>query len=302
MDPSPTTRLSFWSACIGTFCTMLVSFSCSPAAVQRYNSLPTFKDARKSALGLAIGGSIFVVLSGFTGLIIYARYKDCNPIASQMISRPDQILPLFVIEIATRVRGLSGLFMAGIVCAALSTMSTGLNTLSGTIYEDFIEPLLPNKPTERKASLILKFLVVAIGIVAVLLVTIVEKLGQLVEIAQGFGGMTSGTIQGIFLLGLFFPFANTTGALWGGLVSLITMTWLMAGNILANSNGLIRHVTKPMSTEMCANVTESVPTQSSIRHLHPSYDVNNKQYSENELAKFQYGKIGSKIICRPMCP
>lgn len=63
-----------------------------------------------------------------------------------------------------------------------STMSTGLNTLSGTIYEDFIEPLLPNKPTERKASLILKFLVVAIGIVAVLLVTIVEKLGQLVEV------------------------------------------------------------------------------------------------------------------------
>lgn len=261
MDPNPNTRLSFWSASIGTFCTMLLSFSCSPTAVQRYNSLPTFREARSSALGLAIGGCVFVVLSGLTGLIIYARYKDCNPIASKMISRPDQILPLYVIEIATNVKGLSGLFMAGIVCAALSTMSTGLNTLSGTIYEDFIEPLLPNKPTERKASLILKFLVIVIGIVAVLLVAIIEKLGQLVEIAQGFGGMTSGTMQGIFLLGLFFPFANTTGALSGGLVSLITMIWLMAGNILANSKGLIRHATKPMSTEMCANATDIIPTQ-----------------------------------------
>lgn len=49
-----------------------------------------------------------------------------------------QILPYYVVEVAGSIPGISGLFIAGIFSAALSSMSANLNTVAGTIYEDFI--------------------------------------------------------------------------------------------------------------------------------------------------------------------
>lgn len=49
-----------------------------------------------------------------------------------------QILPYYVVEVAGSIPGISGLFIAGIFAAALSTMSASLNTVAGTVYEDFI--------------------------------------------------------------------------------------------------------------------------------------------------------------------
>lgn len=47
-----------------------------------------------------------------------------------------------MVEVAGSVPGFSGLFIAGIFAAALSTMSASLNTVAGTIYEDFVKPRL----------------------------------------------------------------------------------------------------------------------------------------------------------------
>lgn len=50
-----------------------------------------------------------------------------------------QTLALFVLQVGRSVPGLSGLFISGVMAAALSTISSSLNTLSGTIYEDFLK-------------------------------------------------------------------------------------------------------------------------------------------------------------------
>uniref|UniRef100_T1HMC2 Sodium/solute symporter n=1 Tax=Rhodnius prolixus TaxID=13249 RepID=T1HMC2_RHOPR len=255
MDINPTTRLSFWSATIGMTFYWLANFAYSPASVQRFISLPTFKEARLALCLLCLGVTAFTALNGVIGLIIYTKYKGCDPLSSEAINRPDQIVPLFVLEVSGHIRGLPGLFMSGVVCAALSSLSTGMNTVAGTIYEDFVEPLFSKKPSEKQASFIMKALVVLFGTTCVLLVFVFEKLGHLIELTTGFVGMTAGTTLGIFLLGMFFPSANTKGTLTGGIVSLIFMTWLLLGNSIATAKGLIKHTTKPVSTELCTNMT-----------------------------------------------
>lgn len=60
-----------------------------------------------------------------------------------------------MVEVAGSVPGISGLFIAGIFSAALSTMSASLNTVAGTIYEDFIKPRNPGA-SEKRASNIMK--------------------------------------------------------------------------------------------------------------------------------------------------
>lgn len=51
-------------------------------------------------------------------------------------------MPHYVVDIGRRIPGVAGLFIAGIFAAGLSSMSSTLNTLSGTIYEDFLESRL----------------------------------------------------------------------------------------------------------------------------------------------------------------
>lgn len=63
-----------------------------------------------------------------------------------------------------------------------STMSTGLNSMSGVIYEDMIKPCLRNSLSEVAASRTMKATVVAIGIVCMALVFLVEKLGGLIQV------------------------------------------------------------------------------------------------------------------------
>jgi len=52
-------------------------------------------------------------------------------------------------DVAGHLPGLPGLFLAGLVSAALATMSASLNTVSGTIYEDFIKPWIPDSPKKE---------------------------------------------------------------------------------------------------------------------------------------------------------
>lgn len=67
----------------------------------------------------AFGMSVVTAASVYTGLLIYATYSDCDLIGSKKVEKHDQLLPYYVLDIATEVPGLAGLFIAGICCAAL---------------------------------------------------------------------------------------------------------------------------------------------------------------------------------------
>jgi sodium-coupled monocarboxylate transporter 8/12 len=57
--------------------------------------------------------------SVFLGLTIYARYADCDPLSNYKITKRDEIVSYYIMDIAGNIPGLSGLFMAGIVSAAI---------------------------------------------------------------------------------------------------------------------------------------------------------------------------------------
>lgn len=65
---------------------------------------------------------------------------------------------------------------------ALSTMSTGLNSMSGVIYEDMIKPCLKRPISDTAASRIMKVVVVVIGALCVALVFVVQHLSSLIQV------------------------------------------------------------------------------------------------------------------------
>lgn len=162
------------------------------------------------------------------------------------------MLPYYMMDIAGRIPGLPGLFLAALVSAALSTMSGGLNTAAGTIWEDFISAWFHDSETkQRTATRVMKVTVVLLGILSVGLVFVVERMGAIFEVASSMQGVTAGTVTGVFTLGVLVPWATSRGASIGGVLGFLITSWMTAGAQYHKINGNLRSETLPMNTDNC---------------------------------------------------
>jgi sodium-coupled monocarboxylate transporter 8/12 len=60
-----------------------------------------------------------VTLSVFLGLTVYATYADCDPLSTHKITKNDEIVSYYIMDISGNIPCLSGLFMAAMVSAAI---------------------------------------------------------------------------------------------------------------------------------------------------------------------------------------
>ncbi|XP_026316074.1 sodium-coupled monocarboxylate transporter 1-like isoform X2 [Hyposmocoma kahamanoa] len=271
MDPDLTIRHTFWSTVIGNYFAWLASCSVNQAMVQRCLALSSLKRARITVFIMAGGIFILVSLCCYTGLVIYATFATCDPLTTGAIRKNDQLLPYFVMTITGSIPALPGIFMSGVFSAALSSMSTGLNSLCGVIFEDLIRPAY-NKPiSEKTASFIMKVIVVVIGAICVALVFLVEHMGALIQAGKSLAGITAGSLLGLFSMGLFLPWINATGALVGGICSTLFVGWISLGTQAAMMRGEIVIIPKPTSIEGCPG-NFSFTTTTSTPHSTVEFD------------------------------
>lgn len=255
MDPDPFVRTSFWTVSLGLTTLWISNLGVSQTCIQRFLAVPDIKFARKS-VWIFVFGLIFIKgASCLVGLIMYAKYEACDPVVTKKIQKVDQILPFFVMEVAGQIPGLPGVFIAGIFSAALSSMSSGLNTLSGTIYEDFIRHRYP-KASEKRVSDVMKTLVVVLGLLMLSLVFVVEHMGQVFRISIAVSGLTAGALLGLFTIGMTSRYVNTKGVICGAVGSMLIVGFIMVG-----AQSLPKHPPLPTRTDGCEvvfNATSSV--------------------------------------------
>ncbi|EDS33847.1 sodium/solute symporter [Culex quinquefasciatus] len=249
MDPDPSLRSSFWLVSLGLTSMWVSNIGVTPECVQRFLTVPDLSSAKKAVWIFGVGHIIVKLCSVYNGLLIFSKYHDCDPVHSGLVQKNDQIFPYFVLEVAQKIPGLPGMFVVGFFSAALSSMSTLMNTLSGTIYDDFVKPHFSF--SERTASNVIKTMVVTIGVICLLLVFVVEKLGSVFSLAISVSGVTSGTLLGIFFLGMFSPYINAKGAFWGAIISLGSMCFIAAGAQLEILDGNLKYPSLPLHYDGC---------------------------------------------------
>ncbi|KAF5269996.1 hypothetical protein FQR65_LT05795 [Abscondita terminalis] len=256
----PTQRDSFWSVMIGGTFNYMPFFTLNQGSMQKYLALPTFAHTVKAIILYAIGYVILASLTIFTGDIIYANYWNCDPLSSNQIQRSDQLIPHFLMDVAANIPLIPGIFIAGVFSASLSSLSAGLNTISSTVYEDFVSPFLPKDITQKKASNILKLIVIIAGFICIGLIFLYEKMGGVFQIFVTLQGIANGPLLALFTLGVLCPFINAKGAFYGGLGGLLLVGWIAIGNQYYKSLGMIKTFAKPVSTEGCNFTFDSIPT------------------------------------------
>ncbi|CAD7087198.1 unnamed protein product [Hermetia illucens] len=245
-------RHTVWSVTLGASAQWLKSNAVSQNMIQRYLSLPTIRSARRALWFFIVGVLLMVATCSYCGLLIYATYFDCDPLVTKLASAKDQLLPLLVTQSLGDYPGLPGLFVAGVFSAALSSLSTGLNSMSAVVLEDFFKSFCKHPLSQRQTAFIMRAVVVVFGAICVCLVFVVEKLGTVLQLSISLSAVSNGPLLGIFTMGVMVPWVEGKGAMIGGATGLAIAAWICAKAQAAIAIGELAFQPKPISTTGCS--------------------------------------------------
>lgn len=207
-------------------------FGTNQQPVQRYMTVSNPRDAQR-ALVLGVGAGAFgVALSLLLGVFLFVFYAE-NPALLPEGTHPDQVMPHFVNTQVPPI--LTGLLVAAVFAAAMSSLDSALNSLAAALTVDFLARFRP-ETSERSRLFFAKTVVVVSGGLGIAVGIYASRTGApLIDLILAFMGYFAGGLLGLFLLGMLTRRANGHGAFAGAVVG--TLVVLM---ITENDFGLPR--------------------------------------------------------------
>ncbi|MDD3276387.1 MAG: sodium/solute symporter, partial [Kiritimatiellales bacterium] len=130
-------RMTLTGVAISFFFQMMQDYGTDQVTVQRLLSTKTKGGMAKAILFNAGTDFCIVSLLLFIGLGLFAYYQ-LNPGALPEAISGDKIFPYFIAHVLPT--GLSGLLIAAIFAAAMSSMDSGINSMATVVVNDFIFP------------------------------------------------------------------------------------------------------------------------------------------------------------------
>ncbi|XP_031347458.1 sodium-coupled monocarboxylate transporter 1-like isoform X1 [Photinus pyralis] len=259
-----TSRNPLWGPMVGHIFFALSTLTMNQGAIQKYMGLKKFQDVKKCICLHLVGHIALKWMTVLIGNVAYAKYVECDVLQSHKIAKIDQLVPYFVLDIAGSIKGLPGLFIAGMFSAALSSLSSTLNATAATIYEDIILPFISKNTTQRQNTNIIKAIVAVLGILTILMAFLVERVGGIYPFTLSLQGSFGGPLVGIFILGVLVPAANSKGTLLGGIAGVLLTGWIAFGNTVYKIQGLLPTEEKPASVEKCTPFVNLTITQAKV--------------------------------------
>lgn len=214
-------------------------------------ALKDVKTARKGQMIYVVGVTIMIFLCVYNGLLLYATYHDCDPLATKLAKAKDQLMPLLVMEILKDLPGLPGLFIAGVFSAALSSLSTGLNAMSAVVLEDFCKPFMKNGVSERLSKYIMRGTVLVLGVLSVALVYVVQHMGAVLQLSMSIPAACFGPMLGVYIVGFLLPWIGKRAVLYSAILGCFTMLAIVFKAQAEIALGHMNFEYKPLSTDGC---------------------------------------------------
>lgn len=230
---------SIWTVLIATFFTNLTTYGTDQTMVQRYMTTETQKQANKSVWTNAILIIPATVLFFFVGTVLYVYYTHYPTELSLTLTEGDAILPWYIYS--RLPAGVTGLLISGIFAAAMSTLSSSMNS-AATAYVTDIHRKLTAVPAGLNVAKVATCLLGALGIAFAFLMA-TWKIHSLWDQFNMILGLILGSMGGLFVLGMLTKRANAFGAFVGIVgsvaVQLIVVSQQTVHLLLYTSTGFI---------------------------------------------------------------
>ena len=215
-----------WAGLIGGGFLAMASHGADQLIVQRLLSSRSLRDAQKALIG-----SGFVVFAQFTlfllvGVGLWAYY------GARAFPAADQVFPTFIVD--RMPPGLTGLIVAAILAATMSTHSGTINALAAATTHDIYLPLSGRSADDPGTLRFGKLAALVWGVGLTLGALLYKSQGTpVVVVALSVASFTYGGLLGGFALGILWPRAIQRDAITGMSVGIAAMTFVVFAKPIA---------------------------------------------------------------------
>jgi solute:Na+ symporter, SSS family len=227
---------TFLTALIGGGVFAVASHGTDQLIVQRLLTTRNLRSSQKALIGSGFVVLLQFALFLFIGFLLFGFYNGQNP--SQLgLSTTDEIFAKFIVE--EMPTGLSGLIIAAILAAAMSTLASSINSLASATTMDLYKPYWGKNNSAKKDLRASRIITFAWGMIitssayvfAVLQTRSSGERPAVVELALGIASYTYGGMLGAFLLGILSKKVERRDAVVGFFSGLLALLFLVEGPV-----------------------------------------------------------------------
>ncbi len=227
---------TFLTALIGGAIFSIASHGTDQLIVQRLLTTRSLRSSQKALIGSGIVVFLQFGLFLCIGLLLYGFYGGRTS-AQLGLATTDEIFAKFIVE--ELPAGLSGLIIAAILAAAMSTLSSSINSLASATTMDLYKPYWGKNNAPEKDLRISKLITIAWGIIltgsafffAILQLQSSGERPAVVELGLGIASYTYGGLLGAFMLGVLSKKLERMDAAIGFFSGLIALLFLVEGPV-----------------------------------------------------------------------
>ena len=207
----------------GAFLSM-ASHGTDQLIVQRLLSTKNLRQAQKAIIGSGILVILQFIIFLLVGVALYAYYGPID-------IRSDEIFPKFIIE--KLPSPYSGIIIAGLFAAAMSTLAGSISSLSSSTMLDLYNPFHLNRDKSKDLKVSRMFTVMWAVLLVLSAIFFMNSPQTVVELALSIASFTYGGLLGTFMLGLFVKKATQEDALAGFTSGIFVMITVISLNLVA---------------------------------------------------------------------
>jgi len=218
---------TFWVVLLYGFFINLQNFGIDQNYIQRYMTTASESGAKKSTW---IGSLLYIPVSFlffYIGTALYAYYKvNSQLLPAELLAEnaSDRIFPYFIIH--GLPTGFTGLLLAAVLAAGMSTISTSVNSSATIILNDFYKKFRQTPPSNRSEMRVLYFSSFGIGVTGILVALALVGVESILDTWWALASVFSGGMLGLFLLGFIAKIAQPIHAAIGVVAGVLAIIWL----------------------------------------------------------------------------
>ena len=239
------TTSTFWMILVYGLFINLQNFGIDQSYVQRYLTAKNEEEAKKATW---LGSLLYVPVSFvffFIGTALFAYYESFPNLLPEGIVG-DKVFPYFIVN--QLPIGMTGLLIASIFAAGMSTVSTSINSSATVILSDHFSKYIHPNPSEKLSLRVLRISSLVMGLLSILVGLAFNGVSNTLEGWWALSSIFSGGILGLFILGLVSK-AKNPQAIFAVFFGVLVICWMSLSTILIR-NGLPQMLSNPLHTNM----------------------------------------------------
>jgi len=245
------TESTFWVVMVYGLFINLQNYSIDQNYVQRYLTTGSEREAKKSAL---FGSLLYIPVSMlffYIGTALFAFYtaqpeKLTEDLRS--ITAGDRVFPYFIVN--ELPAGITGLLIASIFSAGMSTISTSLNSTATIFLTDYYRKFINRDADEKTSMKVLYSASFVTGIAGIGIALALTGVESVLDAWWALASVFSGGMLGLFLLGFLPGKTGRKEAAAGVITGVILIAWMSLSPLLLKGDGLL-----PFSSPFHSNLT-----------------------------------------------